>query len=123
METRVADLETLEAGDVVWVEFDPAVGHEQAGFRPALVVSPLEYNQNSSLIIVCPITRNEKPWPFKVLIPDNCGVSGAVLVDQVKSIDRNHRVVRRAKRVPEMTLLDVRSKLAALMGITSANTY
>lgn len=123
METRVAELESLEAGDVVWVEFDPAVGHEQAGFRPALVVSPTEYNQRSSLVIVCPITRNEKPWPFKVLIPDNSSISGAVLVDQVKSIDRRQRVVRRAKRVPEAILLDVRSKLAALMGITSANTF
>ena len=116
-------LESLEAGDVIWVEFDPAIGHEQTGRRPALVVSPSEYNQRSSFIIVCPITRNVQPWPFKVTIPEDAGISGAILVDQVKSIDRKRRVVRRAKRIPESTLLDVRAKLAALMGITSANTF
>ncbi len=116
-------LESLEAGDVVWVEFDPAVGHEQTGRRPALVVSSSEYNKRSNLLVVCPITRNTQPWPFKVLIPEDAGISGAILVDQVKSINRKRRVVRRAKRIPESTLLDVRAKLAALMGITSANTF
>ncbi|MCL4765085.1 MAG: type II toxin-antitoxin system PemK/MazF family toxin [Hyphomicrobiaceae bacterium] len=123
MENRVAVPESLEAGDVVWVEFDPAIGHEQAGRRPALVVSSSEYNQRSNYIIVCPISRNAQPWPFKVLIPENAGTSGAILVDQVKSIDREQRVVRRADRVPERVLSEVRSKLAALMGIGSANTF
>lgn len=119
----MAALERLEAGDVVWVVFDPAIGHEQAGRRPALVVSSSEYNQRSNYIIVCPISRNVQPWPFKVLIPENTSTSGAILVDQVKSIDREQRVVRRADRVSERVLSEVRSKLAALMGIGSTHTF
>jgi len=107
---------TYEAGDIVWVDFDPSVGHEQAGRRPALVVSGGDYNSRSSLITVCPITRNVDPWPFKVQLPQGCQIEGAILVDQIKSIDRVRRVVRKGGRVDDETLQAVRDRLVAVVG-------
>ena len=116
----MAELEALEDGELVWVEFDPAVGREQKGRRPALVVSKSLYHSTSSYAIVCPITRNKKPWPYKVNLPDEAGIKGAVLVDQVKSIDRRHRVFGRVGRVPDEVMHEVRGKLAVVVGITLA---
>jgi mRNA interferase MazF len=113
--------DALEAGELVWVDFGPPFGHEQAGRRPALVVSPRVYNERSSLILVCPITRNIAAWTFKVEIPHGIRIGGAVLVDQVRSIDRRARFVRRAGRVPEETLDRVHGMFAALFGILVSN--
>jgi mRNA interferase MazF len=77
-----------QAGDLVWVTFNPQAGHEQAGRRPALVLSPAAYHEKTALAIVCPITSNVQPYPFKVLLPEGLPIGGAVLADQVKSIDR-----------------------------------
>lgn len=112
--------EVLEAGDIVWVEFGPPFGHEQAGRRPALVVSPRAYNALSSLILVCPITRNAAPWAFKVEIANPDRIDGTVLVDQVRSIDYLARYVRRAERVSSDTLDQVYGMLASLLGIPVA---
>jgi mRNA interferase MazF len=111
------DAEPIEAGDILWVDFGPATGHEQAGRRPALVVSPRSYNERSSLILVCPISRNTAPWPFKVEIENAGRIGGAVLVDQVRSIDRRVRLVRRAEQIGSQTLDRVYGIFAALLGI------
>jgi mRNA interferase MazF len=93
-------------GAIVLVRFDPAFGHEQAGTRPALVVSRRDYNEHSSFVLVCPITSNPKPWPFKIPLPDGDGVRGFVLVDQIKSVDRR-RIVRRVDTVAVELLANV----------------
>lgn len=118
MPYAVAD--ALEAGEIVWVEFGQPFGHEQAGRRPALVVSPRSYNERSSLILVCPITRNAAPWAFKVDILNPGRIKGAVLVDQIRSIDQIARFVRRAEQVSAETLDHVYGMFAALLGIPVA---
>ena len=113
-----AERSLLEAGDIVWVDFGSPLGHEQAGRRPALVVSARGYNERSALIIVCPVTRNPGPWPFKVAMPAVGRLAGAILADQIKSIDRNARfVLSRGERVPPETLNGVYAVIAALFGI------
>ncbi|MEN9508076.1 MAG: hypothetical protein RLZZ621_639 [Gemmatimonadota bacterium] len=76
-----------DRGDAIWLQFTPQAGHEQAGRRPALVLSPQAYNRKTGLALVCPITSQIKAYPFEVLIPAGGGVSGVVLADQVKSVD------------------------------------
>jgi mRNA interferase MazF len=111
--------EVPDRGDLAWLVFTPHSGREQAGCRPALVLSPRIYHERSALAVVCPITSNREPWPWKVLLPDQLAVSGAVLVDQVRSIDRGARRLRIVGRAPQAILLDVQAKLAALLGIAS----
>jgi mRNA interferase MazF len=110
-----------EACDIVWIDLGLPFGHEQAGRRPALVLSPRDYNQRSFLIIVCPITRNRSPWPFKIAIPQVDRIKGAVLVDQIRSIDREAREFRRAGRLPRESLDRIYAGLAALFGIPVAH--
>jgi mRNA interferase MazF len=107
----------LDAGDVVWVDLGSPSGHEQGGRRPALVISLRDYNEMSSLIIVCPISRNPRPWPFKVAIPAIGTLTGNVLVDQLRVIDPITRRARWFCRVPETVLLEVRGHIATLLGI------
>lgn len=109
--------EAPDRGDLVWVDFTPQAGHEQAGRRPALVVSPRIYHQRSKLAVVCPITSNVDPWPWKVALAEGLAISGAILVDQVRSIDRASRSLSIAGRVPEAVVAEVQAKLAALLGI------
>lgn len=78
-----------ERGDIVWLCFNSQAGHEQSGRRQALVISPKEYNQKTNLAIFCPITNQIKGYPFEVKIPDNLRISGAILSDQIKSLDWN----------------------------------
>ncbi len=108
---------TLQAGDLIWVEFDPAFGHEQAGRRPAVVVSVGPYNAASSFIMVCPVTSNARPWPYKVEILGTHALRGAVLVDQIKSIDKRRIVSPVAGRLSEGELEEVLGKMAAVLGI------
>jgi mRNA-degrading endonuclease toxin of MazEF toxin-antitoxin module len=105
----------LDAGDLVWVALDPVRGREQAGRRPALVITTRAYHRVSSLAFVCPITSNLRPWPFKVLLPARLKIKGSVLVDQMRAIDRAERIFGRAGRVPDETLETVRSILAAMI--------
>jgi mRNA interferase MazF len=70
-----------DRGDAIWLEFNPQTGHEQAGRRPALVLSPQAYNRKVGLLICCPITHQAKGYPFEVRLPDNSGVSGVILAD------------------------------------------
>ena len=103
-----------EAGDIVWLNFTPQAGHEQAGHRPALVLSPAAYNDKTSLMICCPLTTQIKNYPFEVLIagtPQN-----VVLADQVKSLDWHARNAIRKGAVSPEELADVRAKILALIG-------
>lgn len=106
-----------DAGDLVWVNFNPQAGHEQAGHRPALVLSPRRYHEKTSLAVVCPITSNTAPYPFKVVLPEGLPVAGAVLADQVRSVDRKARKLKVFARSPAIVLLEVRAKLTTLIGI------
>ena len=107
----------LERGDLVWLDFTPHSGHEQAGRRPAIVLSPALYHERFQLAVVCPITSNLEPWPWKVELPAGLKVSGAILVDQVRSLDPSH--ARLADRAPHAVVAEVQAKLAALLGIES----
>jgi mRNA interferase MazF len=111
--------EVPERGDLAWLAFTPQSRREQAGHRPALVLSPRIYHERSGLAVVCPITSDIQRWPWKVLLPEHLAVSGAVLVDQVRSIDRGARKLRIVGRAPQAILVDVQAKLAALLGIMS----
>lgn len=109
----------LCAGELIWVDFGPAFGHEQQGRRPALVISDTAYNQQSSFIIVCPVTSNPKPWPFKVALAERTPIAGQILVDQMKSIDKRRAVSPPIGKIGDETLQDVRGRLAALLGLAS----
>lgn len=105
-----------DRGDAVWLHFDPRSGHEQGGRRPALVLSPASYNGMVGLAILCPVTGRAKGYPFEVTLPDGSGVEGAVLADQVKSLDWRARKAELIGRMPEGVTADVLGKLGALLG-------
>lgn len=106
-----------DAGEVVWLEFDPQAGHEQAGHRPALVISPANYNRKAGLMVCCPLTTKIKGHPFEVVTQVN-GVACAVLSDQVKSLDWKIRRAQKKAVVPPDVILHVRAKIKALLQIT-----
>jgi mRNA interferase MazF len=105
-----------DAGDFVWLTFDPQAGHEQAGRRPALVLSPGIYNAKSGLALVCPVTSQVKGYPFEVPVPGGQGVSGVILADQIKSVDWKARRAEKLGRCPIENLEEVRARLAPLLG-------
>jgi len=87
-----------ERGDIVWLNFDPQAGHEQAGKRPAVVLSPRAYNQKVGLALFCPITNQRKGYPFEVNIPEGLEIGGVILSDQIKSLDwRSRDTLQRLK--------------------------
>ena len=102
-------------GDVVWISFSPQAGHEQAGHRPALVLSPQSYNRKVGLAILCPITSQVKGYPFEVVIPTGLKASGAVLSDQVKSMDWRARKASRLCSLPETAVRQVLNKVGTLL--------
>lgn len=104
-----------DSGDIVWLNFDPQAGHEQAGHRPALVLSPARYNGLRGMMLCCPLTTKLKGYPFEVVISQN--PPSAVLVDQVKSLDWRARRARQKGKVTAVVLADVRAKLKALFQI------
>lgn len=104
-----------ERGDAVWIILDPQAGHEQAGRRPALVVSPSAYNGRVGLALFCPITNQVKGYPFEVLIPDGCPVTGVVGADQIKSLDWRARQVARIGEVPIEVVTQVLQRLQVLL--------
>ncbi len=99
----------------MWISLTPQAGHEQAGRRPALVVSPLEYNTRVGLALMCPITSRVKGYPFEVALPDDLAISGVVLADQVKSLDWRAREAQVATTAPEELTAEVLAKLSALL--------
>jgi mRNA interferase MazF len=103
-----------DAGDVVWLSFDPQAGHEQAGHRPALVLSPTAYNRKAGLMVCCPMTTQVKGHPFEVRALID-GVNCAVLSDQVKSLDWQVRQAKKKSEVSPEVMLHVRAKVKALL--------
>ena len=99
----------------MWISLNPQAGHEQAGRRPALVVSPIEYNQRVGLALMCPITNKAKGYPFEVGLPENLQITGVVLSDQVKSLDWRAREAQIADVAPESTTAEVMGKLSVLL--------
>ncbi|HEX8416040.1 MAG TPA: type II toxin-antitoxin system PemK/MazF family toxin [Methylobacterium sp.] len=112
-----ADARLPQAGDLVWVDFRPTLGREQAGVRPALVLTGHGYHQRNATAIVCPLTANLTPWPTKVILPDGLPVKGAVLCDHIRSVDRAARGFRPIGAVPVHVLMDVRDKIANVLGL------
>ena len=103
-----------DAGDIVWVSFNPQAGRKQAGHRPAVVLSPAAYNAKTSLMVCCPMTTQIKNYPFEVVISaDN---PSAILADQVKSLDWRKRRARRKGEISAPELAEVRAKIRALIG-------
>jgi mRNA interferase MazF len=104
-----------QRGDVVWLNFTPQAGHEQAGHRPALVLSPAAYNGKTGLLLCCPITSQVKGYPFEVPLGPETGARGVILSDQVKSLDWRARQARRkgaaSKDVTDQTLARIRTLL------------
>ena len=103
-----------DAGDIVWLNFDPQAGHEQAGHRPAVVLSPAAYNRKTSLMLCCPMTTQIKNYPFEVFIAGPA--PSAVLADQIKSLDWRRRRAKRKGAVSPAELAEVRAKIRALIG-------
>jgi len=106
-----------EAGDVVWLEFDPQAERGQAGRRPAVVLTPEGYNKKTNLLVCCPLTTQIKGYPFEVLV-DVDGVQSAILSDQVKSLDWRIRKAKYKNRVGSEALAEVRAKAKSLLSIT-----
>jgi len=104
-----------DCGDLVWIDFDPQPGREQAGRRPALVISPRSYNEKTGLALVAPVTSRIKGYPFECAIPPRLGVSGVVLADHLKSLDWRSRLAEFACTVPAETVAEVRAKLVPLL--------
>ncbi len=104
-----------DRGDIVWVTFTPQAGHEQAGRRPAVVLSPASYNGKVGLAVMCPVTSHVKGYPFEVVMPPGLPVTGAVLSDQVKSLDWRERQAEPMGRLPDSMIAEILGKLEALL--------
>jgi mRNA interferase MazF len=106
-----------DAGDIVWLTFDPQAGHEQRGRRPALVLSPRLYNAKARLALACPITSQAKGYPFEVPLPPGGPIAGVVLADHVKNIDWQARRIVFEAKAPAEVLTDARERLRVLLGL------
>jgi len=104
-----------EQGDAVWINMNHQAGHEQAGRRPAIVLSPSSYNSKVGLAIFCPLTNQIKGYPFEVIIPSGLKVTGAVLSDQVKSLDWKIRNTEFYDKVPDTVIIEIFKKLGTLL--------
>lgn len=105
-----------DRGDIVWIDFNPQTGHEQAGRRPAVVLSPEPYNARSGLALLCPVTNPMKGYPFEVAMPQGMNVTGVVLADQVKSLDWRQRNATVVARMPQETMDEILECLDILLG-------
>jgi mRNA interferase MazF len=105
-----------DAGDFVWLTFDPQAGHEQGGRRPALILSPREYNAKARLALACPITSQVKGYPFEVTIPLGGAITGVVLADHIKNLDWQARKVVFESKAPVAIVTEVRERLRPLLG-------
>lgn len=105
-----------DAGDIVWLDFNPQAGHEQAGRRPAAVLSPKAYNQRSGLLVCVPITNQIKGYPFEVPL-SGAGASGVALADQVKSLDWRRRHAERKGQATPQEIGQIKAMIRALLGL------
>ena len=106
-----------DAGDLVWLTFDPQAGHEQRRRRPALILSPRLYNAKTRLALACPITSHVKGYPFEVQLSAGGAITGAVLADHVRNLDWHARRVAFEAKAPADVLPEVRERLRVLMGL------
>lgn len=106
-----------DRGNVVWLAFDPQAGHEQAGRRPALVLSPRGYNSKAGLILACPITSRVRGYPFEVVIPAGQPVSGVVLSDQLRSLDWRARQAVLICQAPPGVVAEALAKASTLLQV------
>lgn len=104
-----------DRGDLVWITLTPQAGHEQAGRRPAVVLSPAAYNDRVGLALLCPVTSRVKGYPFEVQLPEGLPLRGVVLADQVKSLDWRARSAEVVGRLPETTTAEILQKLGTLL--------
>lgn len=104
-----------ERGDIVWLQFNPQAGHEQAGHRPALVLSPASYNRRSGLMLCCPMTSQRKGYPFEVVISTEADRDSVVLADQVKSLDWRVRKAVKKGTTSTDVIAETLSKLQTLL--------
>ena len=104
-----------DRGDAVWITLNPQAGYEQAGRRPAVVISPARYNGKVGLALLCPITNQVKGYPFEVPIPPGLAVTGVVLADQVKNLDWRARKAELIVGLPEVVVAEVLRKLSTLL--------
>ena len=107
---------TPERGDLIWIHFNPQAGHEQAGRRPALVLSPSAYNAKAGLALLCPVTSQQKGYPFEVALLAGGTIRGVVLADQLKSLDWRARQAERVTTASVEVVQEVLGKLATLLG-------
>jgi mRNA interferase MazF len=105
-----------DAGDVVWLDFTPQVGLEQAGRRPAVVLSPRIYNDKAGLAVLCPVTSQIKDYPFEVPLRSGSRIRGVILADQLKSLDWRRRRAEKFGKISTATLDQVRQRVATLIG-------
>ena len=105
-----------EAGDVVWLNFTPQTGHEQAGRRPAVVLSPSAYNSKTGLLVCVPVTNQIKGYPFEVVL-SGAEISGAALADQVKSLDWRSRQAQFKSKISDVEMRGIKAKIAALLSL------
>jgi len=104
-----------QRGDVVWITLDPQAGHEQAGRRPALIVSPADYNRKVGLALLCPVTSLAKGYPFEVAPPAGHALRGVILADQLKSLDWRARNAERFCELDDSTVAEVLRKVTLLL--------
>ena len=103
-----------DRGDIVKLSFSPQIGREQAGYRPALVISPLPYNRISHFVLACPITSQIKGWNFEVILPQSMQTSGVILTDQIRVLDWQARKAKFIERATSKIVNEALSKIAAL---------
>lgn len=106
---------TPHRGDIVWLDFDPRTGREQAEHRPAIVISPKQFNSLSSLVFVCPITSKIKGFSFEVLLPENMQTEGVVLVHHLRSVDWNTKGIKFIEEAPRSVIEEICAKLEPLI--------
>ena len=106
-----------DAGDLVWLTFDPQAGHQQSGRRPALILSPREYNAKARLALACPMTSQVKGYPFEVPVPPGGTITGVILADRVENLDWNVSKIVFASKAGPAVLVEVRERLRPLLGL------
>lgn len=104
-----------ERGDIIQLELNPRIGSEQAGYRPAIIISPSAYNQISKIVLVCPITSRKKGWPFEVELPAQMQIYGVVLVDQIRAVDCSARTAVFVEKAPNELIDEVLARLEPLL--------
>jgi mRNA interferase MazF len=110
-------MELPDRGDLVWMLFSPHAGSEQGGRRPGIVLSPRAFHEHSRLAIVCPITSRERGWQTEVKLPPGLPISGVILVDNVRSMDREARKLEIIGQAPDSVLAEINARLAPLLGL------